>query len=629
MSRLEPRTCVIYDLPLPADTVILRPEQAVIRFKNNYTADVGSLCYMRRGIGRRPAGQPGQVVDLASFNIKRAEHARALISYFSGEGEATGRSERTRASKAQGFVSLFMRWADENGHSLALESEEHARAAFVGYLGHLRERVAMGKIANNTAVQQQDWAYTTLTECLNIDDLLRGVRHIRFDGRSTTPIPPPSEEEEAKVLALCESLFKGLSELVLDQKEYPFKLTVPKYLGLPDDGIWVFPTNPWCADMTGAEPTSNLRQRPYDFANGCLKPLEEITHLYKWPHKAVDALRLAQVGIDKANQDFHSRHRHQLGVTALSAFVVLFFAYTGMNPTQVFELKWSDDYEVSTERQGFRVIKSRAANRICHFEIDAVFLPTFKAFLKLRDYLRQGHDCEYLFFNLGQNCTSKPKKIFSSMVPSLLATLRKIDANVPKISPQEWRAAKSDWLVRKTDPSTSALILQNSEQTVIRHYVAGSESVHMEEMSSFFNKVSETVVSQGVVIANGVERAVGICGEYGNPHSFENNAPVPSDCRAAEGCLFCDKFRVHADERDTRKLLSCRYCLQQTSPLAASEEQFQSLFGAIFDRIELLLAEIERRVPGLASRLQREIEEGELDPYWAAKLELLLNLELI
>lgn len=151
----------------------------------------------------------------------------------------------------------------------------------------------------------------------------------------------------------------------------------------------------------------------------------------------------------------------------------------------------------------------------------------------------------------------------------------------------------------------------------------------MEEMSSFFNQVSESVVSQGVVIANGVERAVGICGEYGNPHSLESNTPVPTDCRSAEGCLFCDKFRVHADERDTRKLLSCRYCLQQTSHFAASEEQFQSLFGVIFDRIGLLLAEIERRVPGLVSRLQREIEEGELDPYWAAKLELLINLELI
>lgn len=383
MTKLEPRTCFIYDLPLSAEAVMLRPEQVVIRFKNNYTADVGSLCYMRRGTGRRPVGQLGQVVDMASFDMRRAEHVRTLISYFSGEGEATGRSERTRASKAQGFVSLFMRWADESGHSLALESEEHARAAFVGYLSHLRERVAMGKIANNTAVQQQDWAYTTLTECLNIDDLLRGVRHIRFDGRSTTPISPPSEEEEAKFLALCESLFKGLSELVLDQKEYPFKLAVPKYLGLPNDCLWVFPTNPWCADMTGAGPASNSRQRVYDFANGCLKPLEEIRHLYKWRHKAVDALKIAREGIDESNQDFHSRHRHQLGVTALSAFVVLFFANTGMNPAQVFELKWSDDYEVSTERQGFRVIKSRAANRICHFEIAAVFLPTFKAWRAL------------------------------------------------------------------------------------------------------------------------------------------------------------------------------------------------------------------------------------------------------
>jgi hypothetical protein len=87
---------------------------------------------------------------------------------------------------------------------------------------------------------------------------------------------------------------------------------------------------------------------------------------------------------------------------------------------------------------------------------------------------------------------------------------------------------------------------------------------------------------------------------------------------------------VHADERDTRKLLSCRYCIQQTSHLAASEEQFQRLFNPILGRIQAILDEVDRREAGMVERVRREVEEeGELDPYWAGKLEMLMALELV
>jgi len=115
-----------------------------------------------------------------------------------------------------------------------------------------------------------------------------------------------------------------------------------------------------------------------------------------------------------------------------------------------------------------------------------------------------------------------------------------------------------------------------------------------------------------------VERAVGVCTSFGSPHQSVE-ASIASDCRRAEGCLFCDKFRVHADRRDTRKLLSCRYCIEQTAHLAESEEQFNRLFGPIFERIKIILAEIERRQPGIVAPIEHEIQAGELDPFWARK----------
>lgn len=301
-----------------------------------------------------------------------------------------------------------------------------------------------------------------------------------------------------------------------------------------------------------------------------------------------------------------------------------------MNTAQVFDLTWNDKYEVGVERQGFRAIKWRAAGRECHFEISSSFLPNFKRYLKLREYLLNGTACDYLFFTTRRHFDPTPTKMPPCALGYFYRTLQIIDPQLPKITPSQWRAAKSDWLISYTDPATTALILQNTEATVLKHYAEGSETKHLSEMSTFLNSVAETVVSKEQVYEHGIEGAVGICSSFGTPLPLKNDVPVTPDCRRPEGCLFCDKFKVHVDERDTRKLLSCRYCLQQTLHLASSEEQIIRLFTPLFDRIQSLLDEISRREEVMVARIIREVEEdGELDPFWASKLEMLASLEVI
>jgi hypothetical protein len=212
----------------------------------------------------------------------------------------------------------------------------------------------------------------------------------------------------------------------------------------------------------------------------------------------------------------------------------------------------------------------------------------------------------------------------------LFKILQRIDPQLPKIMPRQWRAAKSDWLIRNTDPSTAALVLQNAEKTVLKSYTAGSETVHLEEMTLFLDKVSAVVVENGKVIEGSINCAVGVCSSYGAPHQISGEIAVQPDCKEQEGCLFCDKFKVHADEQDTRKLLSCRYCLQQSAHLAGSEERIQSMLGPILDRIQVILDEVSRRDETLVLRVTREVEvDGELAPYWSRKLEMLMDLGLV
>ena len=206
--------------------------------------------------------------------------------------------------------------------------------------------------------------------------------------------------------------------------------------------------------------------------------------------------------------------------------------------------------------------------------------------------------------------------------------MRLIDPNVPRISSRAWRAGKSDWLLRNVNPATAAVILQNTVPTVLRSYAEGSPTSQEDELGQFFEGLRGAVIAKGTPVENAVERAVGVCTSFGSPHQIVL-APIASDCHRVEGCLFCDKFKIHADERDTRKLLSCRYCIEQTAHLAESEEQFHRLFGPIFERIQLLLVEIDRRDPGMVAPIEEEVKAGELDPFWARKLEMLIDLELV
>lgn len=633
MSGFSSRPVVVYDLPLANELTILHPEQVVLRFGDQGTVDVGALCYLRRHSAQRKSNGGGRKVDLASFSQKRAERVRTLIGYFSEEFAHSGRRATTLRCMTQTFVKSLMGWADANAYADVLDGEPTARAAFRAYNAYLRERISRNSISVNTGTLHQNFALDLLGGFLDIDDLHRGINLLRYDMQAKEPTRPPCEDAQSKVLALCGALFDGFTELVLEGKPYPFLLTMPKYLDWPDNKLWIFPTSRWCLPphQVADRHKLGIPYWAYDYVNGRLATIEELLPR-SGNNKAntCNALLRAKNCITVANTDFQSHARRKKAMLAHNAFVLMFIANTAMNLAQVLELTWNGDYEVGVERLGFRAIKGRAGNRVVYFEITAAFLPELKRYLQLRDYFLNGMPCDRLFMSLGVNFVGPPNKMKDYAIDNLFGILMMIDPHLPRVKPREWRAAKSDWLIRNRDPATAALVLQNSESTVLRAYATGSETIHLQEMSNFFEHLADLVVSKGQPIVRGVNLAVGACSSFGAPIQVANNVPIMPDCRGPEGCLFCEKLRVHADERDTRKLLSCRYCIQQTSHLAATEEHFQRQFGPILDRIQKILDEVNRREPGMVERVRQEVEEeGELDPYWAGKLEMLMDLELV
>lgn len=638
--KLSKRPTVIYDLPLPKGTIILRPESVILRFPHGKTVDIGAICYLRREPAPITASQnvrkqsEGRRVDLKSLTEERTEQVRLLIFHISDELMNSGRRTETVRSNTARFLA-FMSWADENGYHNILDCGETARPAIQVYAMHIRERVTTNAISITSGYSQQRAVFGLLERFLEAENLTRGINLLRKNPAAIEVTVPPCEDAQAKVLSLCDALFDGLSSLVLEVKSYPYALVLPKHLDYPNNTLWIFPTTSWFMSpqmLIGRE--DRWRQNSgYNYREGRLSTLDEIrtmkSHLNDDGLNISEYIRSAKHQLQTANNNPRHTQRRHLGMVALNTFILMFLAQTGMNWAQVVNLTWEDEYDFSATHQVFRTIKWRAQGRTVSFELPVAFMPKFKHYLELRKYLLDGRPCNWLFFKLGTKGAGEPEQIKTGTLATY-RTLQRIDPKLPVVKSREWRAAKSDWLIRNADPSTAALVLQNSEKTVLASYAAGSETSHVEELSKFFDKVSETVVEKGKDIEGSVRRAIGICTAYESPRLSIEWAPVQPDCKRQEGCLFCDNFRVHADEEDARKLISCRYCLQQTASLAGSQESFQAMLSPIFNRIESILADVSRRDEALVIRVTKEVEEeGELDPYWARKFEMLIELGVI
>ncbi|WP_176331104.1 hypothetical protein [Burkholderia vietnamiensis] len=494
----------------------------------------------------------------------------------------------------------------------------------------LREKVKTNALSLNTAAQYQREVIAFFGGYLDCDDLASGLSLLKSDPAVRESTVPPSEDAQARVLSLCYSLFTGLATLVTDGLPYPHQIILPALLGWPDNAMWVFPTTSWCMPphLEAERPSSRFPSWGYNFAEGRLATLAEVHAAQAtYGFRAVPGAIIRQAGkqVEVANANSRHTHRLTMGVHALNAFMVLFCSLTGMNWAQVVELPWSKDFEVSTPRQAFRAIKWRGGNRVVHFELPVGFMPAFKLYLALRDYLLKAQSCDLLFFRLGPKNLGPATPIKTNLT-DVYHNFRRIDPKLPSLGARHWRAAKSDWLIRKTDPATAALILQNGEQTVRRAYAAGSHQMHMEELSVYLEQVADVVIRPGSDGA-ATTSAVGACVSFGNPVPIAISVEAAVDCRTAEGCLFCNKHRVHVDAQDVRKLVSCRYCLRQSVAMFSNEEQMQEHLGPIFARIQAILDEVSRHDSALVARVTREVDEdGELDSYWESKLQMLMSL---
>lgn len=626
----------IYTLPFEGDINLINPEQAILEFPPKGTIDIGSICYLIRDFNSTYRKKThGRRVELSSLDTNRIERTREIITLFSNKIQNDSLSPTTVSNEARMGCIDFIDWADETGHHRAILDAPAARRAFSEYVTYLLEKYRRHEIKLNTAAVMCRHTLNFISSLFSVDDFHNGLNIPTRNIREINETIPPSETAQGRAMALCHALFHGLTQLALDYEPFPYRIQIPEYLNWNENFLWVFPTPAWFRtprEVAEITPQKD-KLKSYKFLEGRVATTSELTPFFSSKRIALQSKRRAIANITAANSDPRNKHRILLATHALNSFAILFLANTGINLTQLLELEWNDEYLTTSTRQKFKAIKWRASGKLQSFEIQSEFLKDFKLFIKLRSYLLNGGSYRFLFFTLGTGQKSKPSPMKYFATRDMHSRLRRIDPTLPSITPRQWRAGKIDWMLRNKVPmDVAADVAQNSERTLKTSYAAGSPETHKKEMTVFFENLCASVIDESQKIQGMQDSPAGHCINYGNPFSsnIENNS-IPN-CRNPEGCFFCDHYKVHADEIDTRKLVSCRYCIQRTAPLASSVEHFEETFGTVLNRINHLLFEISRRAKDkhMVKRIEKSVEEdGELDSYWLAKLELLFNLDLI
>jgi hypothetical protein len=185
--------------------------------------------------------------------------------------------------------------------------------------------------------------------------------------------------------------------------------------------------------------------------------------------------------------------------------------------------------------------------------------------------------------------------------------------------------------------SVVAKLIGHSVDAAIRAYCKAQEATRQQEMTQYLSSLEKTVLStseQRVIPIQAIP--AGGCAKPGEPLALEESArsasqaPVQPDCKKAHGCFFCAHYRAHADEKDMRKLMSCRIVLKKIAHLQGGSLRAERVYTVVVDRIEALLAELKRREPKVFEATRVDVEDrGQLSRYWANKLSQLHLLGMV
>lgn len=344
-------------------------------------------------------------------------------------------------------------------------------------------------------------------------------------------------------------------------------------------------------------------------------------------------------------------HIERLMELGCMAFAALCIGDSGANLAQIQACEEPEDLNeqlAHPEKLNLRMkaIKLRAGGKVVPLHLTATTVTRLQAYLALREALRLRLDCpdiDPLFIQCtydSSDAYARPRGISclsGSFTKTIRIKFRAFGIELPPVTMQQLRLHKQGSLSKKHNPKVAADVMGTTIATAIRSYNKIEKTKSWFEMTPFMASLTSTVLIRSK--ENGesskptrplTDIPPGSCADHGHPKAHEKNPLVKPDCKKGEGCFFCDNFRIHADEKDAAKLMSCRYVLERLTPGLGDSGSAEKVYDVVLSRISALLNDIKQKDPDAHENARKAVQEkGHRSPYWASKLQQLHILGLI
>jgi len=630
---------------------VYQPQSCIIKFKHA-TNDIGSHCYRVRKLNKNGVAtnavknrQGIHVLQVVtnSLDEKRLALIRAAIDWSSCRAKSA--SQVTLENELRLLLMFFSYYFEQSDLDYSdpknrLHYEEAARR----YSAVLRanNKVAPVGKSQRTRIVFSFAKFIYDEEELNAYDY--NICAATGQGESCTT--PLLAEDYELALALRLAIFDGVADILINNRKFPYRLTVPEACAELNNAIWLG-YSPWRGTCRFPRNRDFEKRQPrewFDRIKGALFTKKQWWDSadYVSDRTARDTWYQIHKRLSATNQD-HSNLKISLAEYAGMCFFDLILSITGMNQQPALDLPWYGGYLVQKSKQGYktvmllshedqtelekgttsisylRSIKNRKGYQPVEVTISNRFLPEFKQYLQIRNYYLNGRTDARLF----------PFSI--KLINNKRHALQQTFPEIPKLGAHKARAGISDSILTTTnDPHVAAQIMQNAPETLIKHYAAGTQKQHIQGVGGFFNALGNQIKVSRSTTENEIETAVGSCNNGGEHPDPLPDAPIEANCIQKEGCFFCKHYCVHADEIDIRKLASVLYYINKGATRAHDINFFNELFQLLLARIKALLEEIEalsKQKKELVTRIKEEVFTEELlDDYWLCKVNRLESL---
>jgi hypothetical protein len=621
----------VYEIVLSEKIDNIRIDNIVLDLESRKKG-LASICYKQYSY-INPDGHNSAYVVKESLNVAKLPLIKSILKIVANEYRI-GSKPRTIAT----LVLAMNQFIVFCGDTPVLTDLENIRNNFQIYVGYLKEQIRIYVPQNkNTGERGQGISITTaqarqrstkilLCEYADIDErvLTEGMRLIKYSSASKMKVQPVTNNELAQEFNFYTLLFRNLTRIILDHDALPQKI---KYI---EHVQWVMPHKTWTIPGKSC-PSERKTNFGINYNDGNYYAKEYLQNKLGITSYDASKIILKNIKNSHKNNQVYSSVRKNLAIAACKAYFMHFLIITGMNDSTAASLLYDSDYEITKNSQNFKTIKWRAASKEVSFSIQAEFIDDFKNYIKLRNYiLKKEKSCQFNELFIGKLQYGVTGQIKNGAANIQIRTKLSRIAPFPLNPSRELRVTKGLWVRKSYGVTVSAYVLQHSTSTAMTNYSGNDKNTTSHEMTNYFDWLNNKIINDK---QDAIPTSTGNCAGNLKSVFVEQTPSLFKICGKGEGCLFCEHYRLHADETDLRKLYSLYFLIEQCRDIASNKVHFENVYAPVIRRIDSLLFELIKQKPALQHLIESikksVFEDEELTPFWSTKLETLIDLGVL